>query len=262
MSTTANLNSTARSPNIVARFCAVTRTATSGRRFRPSWWGGLLALAVATGCIQLGNWQHAKADRKLAAQHQLDTRGGDAPVSIGSAPVDADALRSRPVSVRGHFETDRQFLVDNRIHREQAGYHVLTPLVIEGSDMRVLVNRGWIPANARHDDIPQVATPAVPVTLTGTAVVPGTRFFTLGDAPQAGWQPVWQNLDLARFAGSAPYPLQPVVVQLAPDAPAGFVRDWPRPDERFERHLSYALQWYGFAASAVLIWFALGWRRP
>lgn len=221
-----------------------------------------MALAVATGCIQLGNWQHAKADRKLAAQHLLDTRGGDAPVSIGSAPVDAEALRSRPVSVRGQFETDRQFLVDNRIHREQAGYHVITPLRIDGSDMRVLVNRGWIPANARHDDIPQVATPAGPVTLSGIAVVPGTRFFTLGDAPQGGWQAVWQNLDLARFAGSAPYPLQPVVVQLAPDAPAGFVRDWPRPDERFERHLSYALQWYGFAASAVLIWFALGWRRP
>lgn len=221
-----------------------------------------MALAVATGCIQLGNWQHAKADRKLAAQHLLDARGGDTPVSIGAAPVDAEALRSRPVTVRGQFETDRQFLVDNRIHREQAGYHVLTPLRIDGSDTRVLVNRGWIPANARHDDIPQVATPAGPVTLSGTAVVPGTRFFTLADAPQAGWQPVWQNLDLARFAGSAPYPLQPVVVQLAPDAPAGFVRDWPRPDERFERHLSYALQWYGFAASAVLIWFALGWRRP
>ena len=44
--------------------------------------------------------------------------------------------------------------------------------------------------------------------------------------------------------------------------PAGFVRDWPRPDDRKERHLSYALQWYGFAASAVLIWLALAWRRP
>ncbi len=222
-----------------------------------------MALAVATGCIQLGNWQHAKADRKQAAQHLLDTRGTDAPVSLGATPVDAAALNSRAVVVRGLFETDRQFLVDNRIHREQAGYHVITPLRIDGSDMRVLVNRGWIPALARHADIPQVATPTAPVALHGIAVVPASRFFTLGGDPAAGaWQTVWQNLDLARFAGSAPYPVQPVILQLAADAPAGFVRDWPRPDERFERHLSYAWQWYGFAASAVLIWFALAWRRP
>ncbi len=216
---------------------------------------------MAAGCIQLGHWQHAKADRKLAAQAALDVRRGDAPVTLGSAPVDADAVHARPVVVRGRFDPARQFLVDNRIHREQAGYHVVTPLVIDGGDTQVLINRGWIPANARHDDIPQVATPTTPVTLHGTAVVPGSRFFTLG--PEAGgWQPVWQNLDLARFARLAGHPVQPVVVQLAPDAPAGFARDWPRPDERVERHLSYAWQWYGFAASAGLIWFALAWKRP
>jgi surfeit locus 1 family protein len=40
------------------------------------------------------------------------------------------------------------------------------------------------------------------------------------------------------------------------------VQDWPRPDERWEMHWSYALQWYGFAISAVLIWFVLSWRKP
>lgn len=215
---------------------------------------------MATGCIQLGNWQHAKAQRKLAAQAELDARRGDAPVNLSPTLVDAEALHARPVVVRGRFDPTRQFLVDNRIYREQAGYHVLTPLIIDGSDTQVLVNRGWIPANAHHDDIPQVDTPVGQVTLVGTAIVPASRFFTLGQ-DATGWQPVWQNLDLARFAHLAGHPVQPVVVQLAANAPAGFVRDWPRPDERFERHLSYAWQWYGFAASALLIWFALGWRR-
>lgn len=261
MNTTANLNSTARSSRVFSRLCARLQAATSSRRFRPSVWGGALAIVIAAGCIQLGNWQHAKADRKQAAQALLDQRGTDAPVSLGATPVDAEALRSRPVVVRGRFDTARQILLDNRIHREQAGYHVITPLHIEGSDMRVLVNRGWIPASALHSDLPQVDTPTGPVALHGTAVVPGTRFFTLGSEPTGeGWQPVWQNLDLSRFTRLAPWPLQPVVLQLAPDAPAGFAREWPRPDERFERHLSYAWQWYGFAASAVLIWLALGWR--
>ena len=242
--------------------CAGAKAATSGRRFRPSVWGGALALIVAAGCIQLGNWQHAKFDRKQTAQNLLDSRGTDAPLKLGASPVDAETLRFRPVVVRGQFETDRQFFVDNRVHREQAGYHVITPLRIEGSDMRVLVNRGWIPASARHADLPEVTTPTGPLELGGIAVVPGSRFFTLGtEAAGSGWQPVWQNLDLARFSGQAPYPVQPVILQLAASSPAGFVREWPRPDQRAERHLSYAWQWYGFAASALLIWFALGWRR-
>lgn len=242
--------------------CARLRAVTSGRRFRPSPWGGLLALAVAAGCIQLGNWQHGKADRKAAAQALLDHGMQDGTIQLAGTPVDAEALRARQVVVRGRFETERQFLVDNRIQRERAGYHVITPLRIEGSEMRVLINRGWIPAADRHSDIPDVPTPVETVELRGTATLPGQRFFTLGTEPATkAWQPVWQNLDLARFRSLAPWPLQPVVIQLDPASPAGFGREWPRPDERLERHLSYALQWYGFAASAVLIWMALGWRR-
>ncbi len=222
----------------------------------------MVALAVAGGCIALGNWQYAKFERKEAAQAQLDRRAADAPITLGGVLVEPEALRARPVVVRGRFEGGRQFLVDNRIHREQAGYHVITPLQIEGSEMRVLVNRGWVPALARHSDVPAVATPDGTLELHGVAAVPGSRFFTLGSEADSGWQPVWQNLDLARFARLAGYPVQPVVLQLAADAPAGFVRAWPRPDDRKERHLSYALQWYGFAASAVLIWLALAWRRP
>ena len=243
--------------------CAGLRSATSGRRFRPSLWGGALALAVATGCIQLGNWQHAKFDRKQAAQKLLDARGVDAPITLGASPVDAEALRSHPVVVRGRFETERQFLVDNRVYREQAGYHVLTPLRIEGSSMRVLVNRGWVPARASHSDLPVVATPDGPVELTGIAVVPGSRFFTLGTEPATrAWQAVWQNLDLARFGEVLPDPLQSVVIQLDAAAPGGYLREWPRPDERADRHRSYALQWFGFAVASLGIWIYLLWRRP
>lgn len=217
---------------------------------------------MAAGCIQLGNWQHGKADRKAAAQALLDQRTHDGAIRLEGIPTDAEDLRSRQVVVRGRFETSRQFLVDNRIQRERAGYHVITPLHIEGSNMRVLVNRGWIPAADLHTDLPSVPTPTEPVELRGTAVIPGQRFFTLGAEPAGdAWQPVWQNLDLARFRTSAPWPLQPVVIQLDPASPAGFGREWPRPDERLERHLSYALQWYGFATSALLIWLALAWRR-
>jgi surfeit locus 1 family protein len=243
MSTTANLNSTAR-PEHGRPIVRPPPARHKRPALPPSLAGGVVALVVAGGCIALGNWQYAKFERKEAAQAQLDRRAADAPITLGGTPVSAEALRARPVVVRGRFEAGRQFLVDNRIHREQAGYHVVTPLQIEGSEMRVLVNRGWVPALARHSDVPAVATPGGTVELHGIAVVPGSRFFTLGSEADSGWQPVWQNLDLARFPAWPATRCSPWCCSWPP-TPAGFVRDWPRPDDRKERHLSYALQWYG-----------------
>jgi len=181
--------------------------------------------------------------------------------------VDAEALRYRKLVARGHFEPQYQVLIDNRTYRGQAGYHVVTPLRLEGSDMRVLVNRGWVPLQADRGTLPQIATPSGIVDVAGMAVVPGTRFFTLGkdDAKetQGAWQSIWQNLDLAHYGKVVSFPLQPVVLQLDADSPAGgFVREWPRPDDRRETNLGYALQWWSFAATTVVLWLLLNFRKP
>ncbi|HEX5803074.1 MAG TPA: hypothetical protein VFY24_08610, partial [Azospira sp.] len=59
-----------------------------------------------------------------------------------------------------------------------------------------------------------------------------------------------------RYRQAVDFPLQPIVLQLDPASAGGggFVRDWPRPDERIERHVGYAWQWYGFAAATLGIW--------
>jgi len=234
-------------------------------RFRPRLLPTLAAALLVPLFISFGQWQWNKASVKGDLQSLLDARSAEPPVQIPGTPADAQALRYRRVSARGVYEPARQILIDNRIYREQAGYHVVTPLHIEGSDMRVLVNRGWIPAPAEHRQIPEVATPSGLVEVSGMAIVPGTRFFTLGADDARGkseWQRVWQNLDLRGYSAAVGFPLQPVVVQLDPDSAAGgFAREWPRPDERLEKHLSYALQWWGFALATVAIWIAVNLRR-
>ncbi len=232
-------------------------------------WGGTLAAVVAACCISLGLWQWHKYSAKTALQAQLDARGGEAPIDITTEPVDAEKFRYRHVAVSGEFDAGAQILIDNRIDplTERAGYDVVTPLKIAGSDMRILVDRGWVPAGPDRRTLPAVAPPAGTVRLTGIATVPATRFFTLApQAPSAGragapWQPVWQNLDLAAFRAAVPWRLQPVVVALDAAAPFGYGRTWLRPDDRSTMNLSYALQWFGFAASAVAIWLYFLLRR-
>ena len=212
--------------------------------------------------VSLGLWQWRKAETKSAIQAELDSRSSDQAVAMPTAPADIDELRHRRVLLRGTYDAARQVLIDNRLHREQAGYHVITPLRLAGSEMHVLVNRGWIAAPADHKIVPMAEVPPGTVELTGIVVVPGQRFFNLAPQPTSGWDAVWQNLDLARFRNSVPYPLQPVVVHLDPGAAGGYVREWPRPDERADRHRSYALQWFGFALASVAIWVYFLVRRP
>jgi surfeit locus 1 family protein len=224
------------------------------RRFVVFLGGALVAILVPT-FISFGMWQWNKAAAKEARQTLLDTRASESPVQLSAQTVDAESLRFRRVTVRGHYEPQHQILIDNRVHQERAGYHVITPLRIEGSAMRVLVNRGWISANGTRQ-IPSVETPTGTVELQAMAIVPGTRFFTLAPEPaSSSWQTVWQNLDLARYRQAVDFSLQPVVLQLDPQSSGGgFVRDWPRPDERIERHVGYAWQWFGFAAATIGIW--------
>lgn len=236
------------------------------RRFRRHLPPTLAVLVLVPSFISFGQWQWRKAGAKESLQTLLDARSAEPPVSMPDGTVEPESMRFRRVLARGTYEPRYQILIDNRIHREQAGYHVVTPLRLEGSDRRVLVNRGWVPALADHNRWPTIDTPTGLIEIHGTAVVPGTRYFTLGgEAPRdgsAGWQTVWQNLDLARYAGAVAFPVQPVIIQLAPESPAGgFVRDWPRPDERIERHLGYAFQWWGFAAATTIIWLAVLLRR-
>lgn len=224
--------------------------------------GGLLLAVLLPAFISLGLWQWRKAEAKTQLQSELDTRSQDAAIAMPTTAVAGEALRYRRVILRGTFDAGRQFLLDNQVHQERAGYHVITPLRIAGSDLYVLVNRGWLPAPADHRVVPVAEVPAGEVELSGIAVLPAKRFFNLAAQPTSGWAPVWQNLDLERFRQSVTYPLQPVIVQLDPAAPGGYVRQWPRPDERADRHRSYALQWFGFAATSLGIWGYFLVRRP
>ncbi len=217
-------------------------------------WGGLLLAGLVSLFVNLGLWQWNKYAQKTSLQADLDARSRGALVSLPTSPAEAESLRYRHFSARGEYDASRQVLIDNRVHNDRAGYHVLTPLRLAGSEMRVLVNRGWVPATADRRELPATPVPTGTVEVTGIAVVPPSRFFTLAPQPAAQAEVIWQNPDLERFRQMAPYPLQPIILQLDPEATDGYVREWPRPDERSDKHLSYALQWFGFAASSVGIW--------
>lgn len=234
------------------------------RRFRPGLWPTLAVAALLPALVALGFWQLQRADEKRALQEEYDARAQGPAVRIEPRRQRAADLRFYRVTARGRYETANQLYLDNRVHQGQAGYHVVTPLRIEDSEVRVLVNRGWIALGPDRAQLPAAPVPAGAQEVTGIATVPSDKPFRLGpEAPlRDDGRTVWQHMDLARFAAAVRYPVQPVVVLLDPQSPAaGLVRDWNRLDAGIAVHQGYAFQWFALAVALIAFYLFLGWRR-
>jgi surfeit locus 1 family protein len=230
-------------------------------RFRPKLIPTLATLLLPL-LVHLGFWQYGKAQTKLALQRSYDAAAAQPPLPIGTRFPATEGLRYRRVALTGQYEPRYQFLLDNQVQKEVVGYHVITPLHVAGSETRVLVDRGWVPLGRDRSRLPQADAPAGIVTVSGAVWLPPARVFTLGgQAAGGGWQTVWENVDLARYRAAAPFPVQPFLVRLDPDAVGGFVREWPRPDARVATNLGYAFQWFGMAAALVAIYLVVNLKR-
>ena len=49
------------------------------------------------------------------------------------------------IQINGIYSSNKQFLLDNKVHKRKAGYDVLTPMIV--NDRVILVNRGWVDNN-------------------------------------------------------------------------------------------------------------------
>ncbi|MFZ5555155.1 MAG: SURF1 family protein [Pseudomonadota bacterium] len=228
-------------------------------RFRPPLWATLLAATGMVLTLAAGNWQLNRASQKESLQADLDRRAAEPVVSLPAAPVDAQALLHRRVTVTGKFAPEHTIYLDNRVHGGRAGYHVLTPLRIGGAQRHVLVNRGWVAGSGRREELPMVPTPAGEVTVEGVVADASQRVVELSASTVQGR--VWQNLHFDRYQADAPFPLQPMVLLQTSDTGDGLVREWPRPDARVHVHRSYAGQWFLFSALIVVLYVVLNLRR-
>jgi len=220
----------------------------------------LVALIFIPMFVALGYWQLQRAEEKRVLQAEYDRRATETPVRIGPQRYAAEALQFRRIEATGRYQPEYQILLDNRVHRGVAGYHVITPLRIEGGETRVLVNRGWIPLGPDRQHIPVLDTPSARVHVVGVATVPHEPPLALGSPEPVGevWQPVWQHLDLDRYARAAPFTVQPVVMLLDPEnRSGGFVREWSRLDPGIAVHKGYAFQWFALAAATLAVYLVL-----
>ena len=231
------------------------RIALGRRELHSPWWSLLLTMAAMALFIALGRWQWQRAAEKrvlvtafAAGAQVVEPLGRRSPASLP---------RYQNVEVRGQYDAAHQFLLDNISRGPVAGYEVLTPLHLEDGRW-LMVNRGWLPlVQGGRARLPEVRFEPGDVRVVRGRLdelpVSGIAAGRQAPALTGAWPRLTsfpRSADLAAALGLAVEPRQ---LLLAADEPAGYRRDWQGAGSGFgpERHVAYAVQWWGFAALAA-----------
>lgn len=221
----------------------------------------LLTIVLCVTFVMLGRWQWHRGDLRQAEWDRFAS-GAEKVVPLGSGGVDS-VPRFQRVSVVGQMDADHQFLLDNRSYQGRAGFEVLTPLHRPNGRV-LLVDRGWVPFSGVRQRLPDVALRARGVvTVVGRVDnLPSAGLASGRSAPDAqGWPKVTAFPHMSELSAVLGVPLEPRIVLLDAREDDGYVRDWHPPGMEPIRHWSYAVQWWAFAALAVVLWVVLGLKK-
>lgn len=219
--------------------------------------------------VWLGSWQLARLEWKQGLIEQVETRLRTEPRPLAEVlrlAALGQAMEYAPVRIAGRYDPDRAVRVFGAIEG-QPGYFLFAPLE-NAPGAIIYVNLGFVPQHrAERDGVAPVPD--------GEVVVEGLFRNAEKPAPPASWfvatdqspDDLWFVRDPALFADDAGLDVEPdfIVTDHYIDSFAVDGVDWPKGGttrvEFSNRHLEYALTWFGLAAALVGVWLTFSLQR-
>lgn len=221
----------------------------------PRWFGWFVLVCIfAAACVWLGQWQMDRREASLADSARIEANYDAEPVAYAEAETYFDTFEETaewlPVRLEGTYDSAEQRIVRNRPLKGRPGYEVVVPLKLDDGTS-IAVNRGWLPIGNNEAGHPDSVPAAPEGRVSVVARIKPAEPALSRDAPE-GQLP---SIDLAAYAGLLDYPLhQGSYGLMASEDPsvAEVPESAPRPEVDEGLHLSYGLQWYGFALMMFL----------
>ncbi|HEV7586580.1 MAG TPA: SURF1 family protein [Longimicrobium sp.] len=230
---------------------------------------GILATVFVLGmcavCVRLGFWQLERLQQRRTRNHvqaqalRMPTLDYD---SMTAEAIEREPSRflNRKMRVAGTYDASGEIVLRGRADDGRPGVHLVTPIVVPGVPRALLVNRGWVPS-------PDAATvDARPYAEAGTRTVDGILMEiprgtrnggepAVQRAPGGPPTPSYRRLDLDVLRRVERRPIVRLYLQQLPGADSASGRPPVRvPLQPMDNgpHLSYAFQWFSFAAIGVI----------
>lgn len=228
------------------------------RRFRPGLPATLFTAFFLPLLLALGGWQLDRAGQKRALFS--DFAAGGEPVALEQAGSPETLRRYAPVRAAGSYLAERQFLLDNMVADGQAGYRVLTPLLLDDG-RALIVDRGWVLRDFAAAGPPPISVGAGPRMVSGRLDLMPRPGIALATEMPPGWPKVVQFPTFDELSAVLGLELVPRLLLLDAAEPDGYGRDWRPSDFGPERHLGYAVQWFALAVTLVILYLAWSFRK-
>ena len=233
-------------------------------------WPTVAAAVALAVLLSLGTWQLQRKAWKDGLVIQIAARTRAEPIPLATAVAAATQGRNLEytrVVARGRFHLDKTLYL-YAPERGETGWHAYAPL--ETADgHRIFVNRGYVSQAGRNASAPLASLSAGEneVEIVGLVRHPAAKgaFTPANDISRNIWH--WRNLaGMAQAAfPSTPGTVLPLSIdreadpagRAEPDAPRGGVTRISLPN----RHLEYALTWYGLGAALLGVYVTFTWSR-
>lgn len=232
-------------------------------------------LAFPITSAGLGLWQLKRLEWKKDLIKEIESRTKGELIDLFSikSSQDLEQYEYHLTKVIGHYDQnpDNQIFIKPKtlvLNREarlkgrsekmiNTGVHVITPFEIENSNLRILVNRGWLPLRGYHEmaknGLGEEGEPPIEVTgIIRKSEIPSAFSGKTAHSSIPNERNYRDIKDLAKTLNTAPIYIEAVEntkIGTIPTPVAGQTRLTIR-----NEHLNYAITWFGLAFFTYILW--------
>ena len=218
------------------------------------------------GFIVLGFWQIDRADQKNILNSNYTDRQQEAIIVLDKNNVidEKSSLLWRKVEFEGSFINKQNIILDNQIFNQIAGFNIITPFKIKGSDSLVLINRGWHPNLKNRETLPIINEISDERILQGHIAsfpVSGIKLGKNNIETLNSQIFRFQRLDAAELNYFFSAKIMPYMIYLDPIIDKELYGNFKLPAPDSQKNYGYAFQWFAFAITLLIIFIRLSMKR-
>jgi surfeit locus 1 family protein len=225
----------------------------------------IAALIVCWVALSLGFWQLDRMQQKIDLAQDIALLANAKAWSL-------DEVKHHRMIAKGTYWAEKSIWLENRPHPQgrdpqtgvSTGFYVMTPLVLENSQIILWVNRGWAPRDGlNREKLPEISTPSGVVQIEGLVFEHPARVMSMGmSGVSAETQKIQQNLDIQKQSHMLGMKNLPFILrESASSVRDGLQRNWPLMQTGVEKHQGYAFQWFSLAVLTIIFWLLTGILR-
>lgn len=224
----------------------------------------LIVLFFVILMTSMGFWQIRRAAEK---EQLIQLLADDNIIQVTEKNQIKDLPKYANVKLNGHFIDAPQLLLDNQVNEGRQGYHVFTPFIVDGINLIIMVNRGWLLKAKLTDEM--LGVNQNHITLLGKINTPPQVGIQLGEIELINQQTIQamtyyekekvKNFVQEQLCQRLDCMVSSKILLMDKFLDNGFLREWKPIIMQPSKHIAYAVQW--FAMTFVLIVIFVYWLR-